>query len=81
MKHVYHLNIKISKNANHDLYFENQEIAESVAELLMKSLTEEGRKKIKITANIHEVYSGQTASEQLLIAMGVSKEDIDKLTN
>jgi len=71
MKEVFHLNIKIGE-IDSDLYFEDQDTAESVAGWLNENLTKDAKKLLKITATFHEVYSKDTAMENILFGMGLA---------
>jgi len=71
MKKVFHLNIKL-EDIDFDLYFEDQDTAERTVAMLEGSLTNKAKKLLKITANVCEVYSKDTAMEQILLGFGLA---------
>jgi len=68
MKLVYHLNIQLDE-VNSDFYFENQKVADGTITFLNSMLTEEAKKKLKITATIHKVYTGIKVAEEFIKGM------------
>ncbi len=75
MKQVFQLSIQI-EDLHADLYFEDQETAEYTYELLMKMATGKLKKKIKIEANIYQVYTKKMVSEQLMGIIGLTADDV-----
>jgi hypothetical protein len=75
MKQVFQLNIQIG-DINTDLYFEDKKSAESIVNLLANALNDEAKKHFKVEAFIHEVYSKETASEQILMGLGLTIKDV-----
>jgi len=57
------------------LYFEDQKTADKTVDFLNKLLTDEAKEKIKYEAEIHEVFSKETAMEQILMGLGMTKPD------
>ena len=75
MKQVFQLKIQIG-DINSDLYFEEKEVAEYAFDFLMKMLTDEAKKKIKIEANFHEINTKDMITEYFLGIMGLTVDDI-----
>jgi hypothetical protein len=74
MKQVFKLIVKI-EDIDVDLYFEDQKTADKTVEFLNKLLTDEAKEKIKYEAEIHEVFSKETAMEQILMGLGMTNPD------
>jgi len=74
MKKVFRLIVKI-EDIDVDLYFEDQKTADKTVDFLNKLLTDEAKEKIKYEAEIHEVFSKETAMEQILMGLGMTKPD------
>jgi len=70
MKKVFQLNIKL-KDLDFDLYFEDQEAAESTVAILEGTLTNKAKKLLKITAHVCEVHTKETALAQILKGIGL----------
>ncbi len=75
MKQVFQVNIQIG-DINTDLFFEDQASAENTVNLLVNMLNDKAKKHFKVEAFIHEVYSKETASEQILMGLGLTVKDI-----
>ncbi len=74
MKKIFQLSIQIGSKHS-DLFFEDQETAEYTYGLLMKMLTDEAKKTMKIEANFHEIYTREIINEQLLGILGLTVKD------
>ena len=75
MKKIFQLSIQIGSKHS-DLYFEDQATAEYTFDLLMKILTDEAKKEIKIEANFHEIYTREMVNEQLIGILGLTVNDV-----
>ena len=70
MKQVFRLIVKI-EDIDVDLYFEDQNTAEKTVDFLTKQLTDKAKRKIKFVAEVHEVYSKDSAIEQIMQNLGM----------
>ena len=70
MKQVFRLIVQI-ESLNVDLYFEDENSVEKTVDYLTNQLTDKAKKKIKFAAEIHEVYSKDTAIEQIIQNLGL----------
>ena len=65
MKQVFRLIVQI-EGLKVDLYFEDENSVEKTVAFLSNQMTDKAKKKIKFAAEIHEVYSKDTAIEQII---------------
>ena len=77
MKQVFHLNITI-EDIKVDLYFEDQDTAERMMNFMNEVLTKKAKKKLKVVAQIHEVYTKETAVEQIMEGFGMAEDGMSK---
>jgi len=75
MKQVFRLIVQI-EDFEADLYFEDQDTAEKTLDFLSNLLTDKAKRKLNIVAEIHEVYSKDTAIEQIIKSLGMNETDL-----
>ena len=68
MKQVFQINIQ-TEGLNADFYFESQDAAESAVLFLESLIDKKAKGKLKITANICQVHTKESAIEQMLIGL------------
>lgn len=73
MKQVFRLIVQI-EDFESDLFFEDQNTAEKTLDILSNLLTDKAKKNLHVKAEIHEIYSKETALEQILKGLGMNKQ-------
>ena len=79
MKLIYQLNVKLENKFERDIFFESKELAEKSAITISQISVKNKKKKTKITATFHELYSEEDVKNQLLAAFGITEEDLNSL--
>lgn len=74
MRKVYHLAISIDE-LKLDVYFEDQETAESMINFIEATISEKAKKRFKYEANVHEVHTRESAMLQIAEGFGMAIKD------